>query len=70
MESNTGQPEQGTHHTHRDRRTRVFDQWTLIKSIIMRQLDTWNTEKIPVSDRWVQIFFRNERKPPRLARLL
>jgi hypothetical protein len=36
--------------------TRVFDQWTLIKSIIVRQLDTWNKENIPVSDRWVQIF--------------
>jgi hypothetical protein len=35
----------------------VFDQWTLIKSMIVRQLDTWNKENIPVSDRWVQIFF-------------
>jgi hypothetical protein len=25
--------------------TRVFDQWALIKSIIVRQLDTWNKEK-------------------------
>jgi hypothetical protein len=36
--------------------TRVFDQWTLTKSIIVTQLDTWNKENIPVSDRWVQIF--------------
>lgn len=36
--------------------TRVFNQWTLIKSIIVRQLDTWNKENVPVSDRWVQIF--------------
>jgi hypothetical protein len=35
---------------------RVFVQWTLIKSIIVRQLDTWNKENIPVSHRWVQIF--------------
>jgi hypothetical protein len=33
--------------------TRLFDQWTLIKSIIVRQLDTWNKESIPVSDRWI-----------------
>lgn len=31
--------------------TRVFDQWTLIKSIIVRQFDTWNKENIPVSNR-------------------
>jgi hypothetical protein len=37
--------------------TRVLDQWTLIKSIIVRQLDTGNEENIPVSDRWVPIFF-------------
>jgi hypothetical protein len=36
--------------------TRVFDQWALIKSIIVRQLDTLNKENIPVSDRWGQIF--------------
>jgi hypothetical protein len=36
--------------------TRVFDQWTLIKSIIVRQLDTWNKEIFPLADRWVQIF--------------
>jgi hypothetical protein len=35
--------------------TRVFDQWTLIKSVV-RQLEPWNKENIPVSDRWVQIF--------------
>jgi hypothetical protein len=37
--------------------TRVFDQWTFIKSVIVRQLDTWNKENIPVSDRCVHIFF-------------
>jgi hypothetical protein len=53
MERNTGQPERGAHHAHRNRRTRVFDQSTLIKSIIVSQLDTWNNENIPV---WVQFF--------------
>jgi hypothetical protein len=43
--------------------THVFDQWALIKSIILRQLDTRNKENIPASDRWVQIFsdMRKER---------
>jgi hypothetical protein len=29
----------------------VFNQWTLIKSVTVRQLDTWNKENIPVSDK-------------------
>jgi hypothetical protein len=37
--------------------TRVFNQWTLIKSKLVRQLDAWNKENIPVSDRWVQTLF-------------
>jgi hypothetical protein len=36
--------------------TRVFNQWTLIKYKIVKQLDTCNKENIPVSGRWVQIF--------------
>jgi hypothetical protein len=36
--------------------TCVFDQWIPINSVIVRQLDMWNRETIPVSDRWVQIF--------------
>jgi hypothetical protein len=36
--------------------TRVFDQSTLIKSVIVRQLDTCNKENTPVTDRWVQMF--------------
>jgi hypothetical protein len=53
MERNTGQPECGTHHTPETEETRVFDQWALITSIIVSQLDTWNKENIPVSDRWI-----------------
>jgi hypothetical protein len=43
--------------TERDE-IRVFDQWTLIKSVIVGQLGTRNKENIPVSDRWVQIFLK------------
>jgi hypothetical protein len=42
--------------------TRVFNQWTLKKSLIVRQLDKWNKENIPVSDRWVQIFSEKSEK--------
>ena len=36
--------------------THLFDQWVLIKSIIVRDLEAMNKENIPVCDRWVKIF--------------
>ena len=36
--------------------TRLFDEWVLIKLIAERQVDKWNEENLPVSDRWLHIF--------------
>jgi hypothetical protein len=36
--------------------TPIFYQWTLKKSVTVRQLDTWNKENISISDRWVYTF--------------
>jgi hypothetical protein len=56
LEKNTEQSERGIITRTGTQETRVFDQWALIKAIVVRRLNAWNEGNISVSDSWVQIF--------------